>query len=393
MSFKNICLFLLGTMWIPIYFNACAPSNKASSDSGDGTNNGNSISCSTSVTAKGSREFGMDILVEPSAGGSYNSNLQNLQNFGGSFQTYHVNWNSIEGVGSGGSSGALADPYGSLAALDAVATATNTKVTLRIHPVDVPGKFVPSDLMNTRFNSATMSNRFTQMLQFVFTKLNPSHISHIVVGNEIDGYNPGSDVNFWYDYPVFLFNLKVWLTNNYPSLQLGFVSTMGGIVNNTVLMGSGGSLNARTLFSSWLNSVDLLGVTYYPMNSNFQMQANSLVASQFQSLDSFTSKPIHIEEVGYASSAQNGGSENLQSEFFCEVFKAWDQYPSKIRSLAILRMVDTTRTSAEQTAITYGLSGNENFIEFIRSLGIRSNSNTAKGSFSVIQSELEKRGF
>lgn len=56
-------------------------------------------------------------------------------------------------------------------------------------------------------------------------------------------------------------------------------------------------------------------------------------------------------------------------------------------------MVDKTRSDAESVATTYGLSGNEAFIEYIRSLRIKSSAGVEKSSFSIIQSELQKRGF
>ncbi len=161
-----------------------------------------------------------------------------------------------------------------------------------------------------------------------------------------------------------------------------------------MLANSGGQKSVDVLGDSgWAAAVDFVGVTYYPLTSQFEMKSNSLVSAIFQNLVNFTSKPIHLEEVGYSSSSTNGGSEYLQAEFFCEVFKAWDLHQARIPSLAILRMVDKTRADAESVAITYGLMGNEKFIEYIRTLGIRTNSNTSKQGYSTIQSELSKRGF
>lgn len=123
------------------------------------------------------------------------------------------------------------------------------------------------------------------------------------------------------------------------------------------------------------------------------MKPNSEVASLFQNLVGFTNKPIHIEEVGYSSSATTSGSDSLQAEFYCEVFKAWDTHAVKIPSLSILRMVDKTRADAETVATTYGLAGNENFIEYIRTLGLRTSPNQTKEAFTLIDSELQRRGF
>ncbi len=371
-----------------IFANSCTNSSGTATTPADST-----FTCQSTAVAKGSRTFGMDILDVP-VGGSYTENLSTLKSIGGSFQTLHLYWSQIEAAGSGATSGTFSDPYGALAALNALAVSDNVKVSLRIHPVDVPGKFVPSDLMNTRFNNANLKTRFRAMLTYVFTKISAANVTKLVVGNEVDGYNPGTDTNFWFtDYPDFLLDVNAWLVANHPTIKLGFVTTLDGVTNATKILPSSGNQKSIDVFTGWMGVVDLLGVTYYPLSTTFQMKANSNVATDFQNLMAFTSKPIHIEEVGYASSTTVLGSENLQSEFFCEVMKAWDTNSTHIPSLAILRMNNITRTSSEGIATTYGLTGNENFIEYIRTLGIRSEAGVAKPSFSILSSELKKRNF
>src|SRR3989344_5035662 len=384
-----IKLTLINFALVGILF-GCKPSTSNPAD----TDGSTVFSCDSTPIDKGTRQFGMDILDVPSVG-NYTDNLNHLKSLGGQFQTLHLNWSDIEGAGSGLTSGAFTDPFGALAALNALAISDGIKVTLRIHPVDVPGKFVPSDLTATRFNTATMKTRARAMLDYVFTQISPTHVTHLIIGNEIDGYDPGADTNFWDDYPDFLFDLNAYLQTTHPTVKLGFVITASGATDYTKVLPSSGGRLAPDVFddTGWAAVVDLVGITYYPLDSSFQVKANSLVSTLFQSLVSFTAKPIHIEEVGFPSSTTTLGSENLQAEFYCEVFKAWDTHASRIPSLSILRMIDKSRSDAETVASTYGLSGNENFIEYIRSLGIRTNSNQSKHGFTIIQSELQKRGF
>lgn len=350
------------------------------------------FTCVSTPVAKGSRQFGMDILDVPAVG-SYNDSLANLKALGGQFQTLHLAWNQIEGAGSGTTSGAFTDPSNALASLNALAVSQGVKVTLRIHPVDLPGKYVPSDLTAMRFNHATMKTRAKAMLNYVFTKISPANVTHLILGNEIDGYNPGADTNFWNDYADFLFEMNVHMVNNFPAVKIGFVITTRGATDSTFILPSSGNQKAVDIFGAWMGTVDLLGVTYYPLSPSYTMKPNSEVATVFQKLVAFTTKPIHIEEVGFSSSSTSSGSESLQAEFFCEVLKSWDTYASKIPSLSVLRMVDKTRADSESVATTYGLTGNENFIEYIRTLGLRTSTNQAKESFTLLDTELEKRGF
>jgi hypothetical protein len=386
MEKKYFVIGFLSSLLCVVFFNACS---STSSDSPPQQTE--SYACDSVPVAKGGRTFGMDILNTPTANGNFDSNIADLQSLKGSFQTLHLNWNQIEAAGSGSTSGVFSDPNGALQAMNTYANSTGIKVTLRIHPVDVPGKFVPSDLLNERFNTADMQTRFRNMLSFVFTKISTANVTRVVVGNEVDAYNPGADSNFWYDYPTFLFNLNSWLGTNY-SLDLGFAATLNGIITNAILSNSGGQ-TTQAILAGWISVSDFLGITYYGIDSNFQVKPNSAVAGNFENLVAFTNAIIHIEEVGYPSGAQGLGSEDLQSEFFCEVFKAWDRFPTQILSLAALRMVDIPRSEAETKATEYTLTGNENFIEYLRTLGIKSVDNQAKPAFNIIKSELLKRGF
>lgn len=364
---------------------------KSSSGGSGGTQSPTAYTCNSSPVAKGSRVFGMDILDVPT-GGSYNDSLAALKSIGGTFQSLHLYWNQIEGAGSGTTSGTFTDPYGALAAMNAIAVSDGVKLTLRIHPVDLPGKYVPSDLSSTRFNSATLKTRARAMIDYVFTKVNKANVNQVFIGNEIDGYDPGSDTDFWLDYPDFLSDIRTHINTNY-SLPVGFVTTLVGVTDSTKTLPPAGAWNSVAVFTAWMSAVDTIGITYYPLTTTFQMKANSGVATDFQNLAAFTSKPIHIEEVGYSSSSTTAGSEYLQSEFFCEVFKAWDTHSTKIQSLAVLRMIDKTRADSESIATTYGVGGNENFIEYIRTLGLKSNTSVSKPAFTLIESELDKRGF
>jgi hypothetical protein len=136
--------------------------------------------------------------------------------------------------------------------------------------------------------------------------------------------------------------MNAYVSTAYPTVQVGFVITSRAATDPTLVLSNSGGLRAVDVFSS---------------------------------------------------SAATLGSVNLQSEFYCEVFKAWDTHSTRIPSLAILRMVDKTRTDAQNVATVYGLPGNEAFIEYIRTLGIQTQDGTAKSTFNMVRSELQKRGF
>ena len=333
--------------------------------------------CEYTPVDKGSRRFGMDIL-----NGTYSSNLSQLQNLGGSFNTFPVEWTALEPTPNN-----LVDPGNALASFNSIANSTGVKLSLVIRPVDTTGKTVPSDLVNTRFNDSAMINRFIAVIDFVLTRVGQTNLVNIMVGNEINDYHPGTDTNFWADYGAFLYQLRLHVNSQYPGLKLGFVGTLYGFTDATKLTPDG--LNAQTVLTSIANAVEVVGVTYYPINPDFSVKSVSVVSTDIQNLVNIipSSASIHIQEAGYPTSATNNSSENLQSQFFCELLHAWDTHATRISQLAVLRMNDITRAEAVTMASNYG-SSSEAFIEYLRSLGV-----FQKQGFELLDEELGKRNF
>ncbi len=326
---------------------------------------------------------------------TYYDNLDTLTALKGGFQTLHLMWSDIEGTGSGTTSGPFTDPYGALALFDSIAANQGIKLSLTIRPIDATGKTVPADLSNIRFHESgfVMSTRFKKMLDFVFTKINPNHLTGLFIGNEIDNYNPGSDSNFWTDYGAFLDAVHYFILNTtptYSNLKIGFTATHPGLVDTTKLLAGGA--NSTAVMLAYSEHVDIVGVTYYPLNPDFTVQPPSAVHSDFQNLVNKYANPIHVQEVGYPTATVNNSNEDTQAQFFCELFHTWDTFKTRIPNISVLRLNDSSRAEAEEMAIPYGLAS-EGFIEYLRTLGVISYSAIDKPSFHLIKSELQKRSF
>lgn len=370
-----------------IAFQAC--SKKTEPSGIDSAGDESVYTCTSQATEKGSRRFGMDILNQYS-GGSYATDFQTLKSIGGSYQILHLTWSSLEGAGSGITSGSFTDPSNALQTFSNLANSDGIKLALTIRPIDATGKTVPSDLSSTRFSAANMKTRFKALIDYIITRIPQANLVSIMIGNEIDDYNPGSDTNFWFDYGDFLSEIRSFVNTNYSGLPIGFTATFGGISDTSKTLAFG--FNSVAVMQTYANLVDAVGVTYYPMNTSFTPHEPTLVAGDFAQMISFTAKPIHIQEIGYASSSVNSSSEYQQAYFFCEVFKAWDANLSRIPNMAALRLNDVSKTAAESLAGPYGITA-EAFIEFLRTLGVRTETGNLKQSFSIIKTELQKRSF
>ncbi len=331
-----------------------------------------------SVVPKGDRKVGMDIL-DMNENNDFDQNVAIAKDMGIEFLPMHFDWNFIES-----SPGTYEDPYSFLELISLYASQNDFKLNLTLRPIDIPGKMVPSDLFEIRFNDPQMINRLEQLIDFIFTIVDPDLVMNFQIGNEIDGYDTSNEpATFWDDYGIFLQEITAYFHTNYPGIKTGFTATYDGLTENP----------AR--YNILLQNVDVLGVTYYPHENGFNVKNPDCPFNDLANLVShYDTKPIYMQEIGYQTSSVNNSSEYKQAEFYCNLFKAWDQHATQIETLSILRLNDLSMQDAEESAGAYGLN-NEDFIEYLRTLGIRTyeNEGANKQAFDVIKTSMEVHGW
>lgn len=332
---------------------------------------------------RGTRLCGLD-FVDLAEGGSYDANLAIATNLGVDCTTLHIPWTLIEtNSGSGTNSGVLTDPYdNALAAYDMLCTATGLKLALTLRPVDLTGKTVPDDLATLRFSDPVLITRFCKMVDFVFARIDWRHLTSLQLGNEIDFYDPGTDTDFWDDYPLFLAAVNAYLTNTRPGLKTGFTITYEGA------MGVQGDR-----WRQWAAVTGRIGVTYYPNQAGFQVKEPSAVAGEISALcTAYPGVDIYLQEAGYQTSAVCGSSPQQQADFISALFAAWDSHAGRIPVLCLTRLYDYSPEHATNIAGGYGI-GDFAFIEYLRTLGLAAYDGTAKPGLAVLSNELRTRGW
>lgn len=341
-----------------------------------------SLTCGGTPVPRGSRLLGMDFLDTPEVGG-FDVNTVKAREAGAQFISLPVAWSAIEATPS-----QFSDPGNVLQTIRGYLATTGFKLSLTLRPIDVTGKTVPSDLSRRRFNDPQVAARFTAMLDWVFTQVDYRTLTSLQVGNEIDGYDTISEhPDFWSDYGAFLFAVNTHVKQRYPGLRIGFTATLPGLTS--------GPLADAGVFTALLGAVDVLGVTYYPLNPDFTMRPVSSVQTDLATLvQRYPTATIFIQEAGYASAAANASDDLQQAAFFCELFKAWDTHSARIGLVSLLRLHDLSRAKAVQAAGPYGLSS-EQFIEYLRSLGVRTfgGGGQDKAAYFMIVNEATKRGW
>ncbi len=363
--FVVILTSLLG-LWCSLFLNSEAPTT--------------TIKCPDPFVNKGNRLIGMDIL-NPANNETFMDGFNRAKKFGIEFTALHVPWTEIEKTPN-----VFTDPDTAFYHFNIFCSETKIKLSLTIRPIDLTGKTVPSDLVNTRFNSLEMKNRFKSLIDFICSLISPSNLTSIQIGNEIDGYDISKEnPEFWDDYTEFLKDIHTYVGEKYPTLKIGFTCTLYGLLSKRY--------KNSNIFESMSKSVDIVGITYYPINDDFTVKEPSVVYDDFKNItDKFPNKTIYIQEIGYPTSKICNSSDDKQAQFICDLFQAWDTHLNNIKLLNFVRLNDVSDSEAKDLAGPYGINNNE-FIEYLRTLGFSSYSGKNKGAFLLTIEQATLRGW
>ena len=188
---------------------------------------------------------------------------------------------------------------------------------LVVKTIDTNRKTIPSDLMSKSFDDPVVINRFINLLDELALIESTERISHILIGNEVDGYltsNPASLNGFssFYEQSVNHIHQKL------PWVKVGTIITFNSLSTNPIV------------FNTLKPYSDFICYTYYPTdasNPNWQMRAPTEVTSDMRFMaNKAGDKPFAFTEIGYPSSTSNNSSESLQKKFIENMFESLRPY-------------------------------------------------------------------
>lgn len=267
--------------------------------------------------------------------------------------------------------------------------ATGVQVELQIAPTNTGVKEVPSELMNRPFDDPEMIDRFKVMLDTVFARIPNVSLAALNIGNESD-INFGSEQSQYTTFKVFLDEVSQHAKDLYfnlhgTELKVGTTFTHHGLVEEAT----------ADLCASVNQGLDIVSVTYYPLNSDFTMKPPSAVAGDFEALVARypnEEQGIYFVECGYASSPLCNSSETQQADFWSEVFTAWDVFQENIHYLTVFKSTDWSQDMVDDLSLYYNLD-DPIFMEYLRTLGLRTweGNGSSKEAYHRVLCELEAR--
>ncbi|MEP7319031.1 MAG: hypothetical protein ABI921_09825 [Panacibacter sp.] len=183
--------------------------------------------------------------------------------------------------------------------------------------IDTQRKTVPSDLSALSFDDPAVISRFKSLIDNLSELPSISRVSHILIGNEVDGYlsaNPAALSAFSTFYKASIAHIHTKM----PQVKVGTIITFNSLTDHP------------EIFNTLTPSSDFICYTYYPTdntNPNWEMRPpTDAIADIALMAQKAGDKPFAFTEIGYSSSIENNSSETLQKQFVENMFDALQPY-------------------------------------------------------------------
>jgi hypothetical protein len=374
----------------------------------DETGNGSDDS---GAVPKGDRV--LEIHVSEPADGDFAGAFNLAQTIGMQSASLAVDWNAID-IGTDNSTAPPSPIYADDPDTDFLAIAnscypnTNTKVSLLLRSITTLTKMAPPGFEDVPFDDPAMVERFNAFLDYVFSRIPDIEITALAIGSEVDLYllDPILQQEYLSFYEQVSDYARTAYTNLYPAKAL---------LNVAVEVTRKGLLDPNTsAYYRQLNAFsDVIGVSYYPLEDGL-VQDPSVVPQHFSDLLAlYPDKNLHFFQLGYPSgyyataaypeyAADDvtpviGSSATLQSDFIEAVFDTWDDHADRIDLIGFTWMHDETQADVAAIAADPAFGGLDDppadFVEFLRTLGLRTDTAADKPAWTTLANEAAARGW
>eukprot|EP01084_Bolivina_argentea_P065906 120149_1 len=251
---------------------------------------------------------------------------------------------------------------------------------------------IPNDLINNNmlsngmlFNSTTFLNRYFAVLNDAIPKIIENRGFYVVLANEFNGYSNLFNVPGYAESFVDFVEKSmeyIHITLGYNDLAVGVTVMHNGLID----------LVGQLWYDRLMNVVDIMSVTYYPLQSNFNVEDPFIVEQGFQEiLNNIPSNmAIVLQEFGYPSGylndPNNDSSQQKQAAFYRNMFHQFlttDAVNSRLRVASVFKMVDWSSSACNGYGSYYGIS-DDAFLEYLCSLGLYTYEGVEKEAYQVV---------
>jgi hypothetical protein len=252
-------------------------------------------------------------------------------------------------------------------------------VLLSVPTIDTVEKMFPADLMSLAMDDAQVVARLNSLFDDILA-FSGAELTHLVIGNEVNIYLGPRPATDWTQYTNLITAAANHLEAARPAIEVGISVSYGGLPD--------------TRFAALTAATDVRYVTYYFIGNEFGgSPATNLDADFAKMLDYAGDQPLVLKELGYPTGPATGGSDAGQREFITKAFEVWDDHAARVPLVMFSMMFDRSRTYCEETAAYYGFPGDEAFIQFLCTLGLRTFEDLPKPAWTELAAQSSVRGF
>ena len=253
----------------------------------------------------------------------------------------------------------------------------NIKIGLSIGAIDMVSDRRPKDLLDLPINSEIVINRYNNMIKQVLSRMPDIDILYVSVSNEISSHFK-TEQDFE-NYSIFEKQTSKFIRGINPNTLTGTKNMFSALTGPQKDILAEVNKNKKYIF-----------VNYYPLKPDFSFKTPSVIHQDIQTLkQQYPNTKIYFTEIGYASGT-NIASEQLQSLFFQEMFIAWDNNKDLIPLMNIDWLLDKEPQALDNSRKLFG-NVNNNFYEYLATLGLANKDGSKKPAYYTIQKEVSKR--
>jgi hypothetical protein len=353
----------------------------------------------------------LEVQVSEPANGDFAGAFNLAQTIGTEAASLSLDWSAID-IGTDMTTGAPVyanDPATDfLSIVNGCYPNSGTQLSLMLRPITTLVRKVPPGFENTAWDDPAMIDRFNQFLDHVLAKIPDIEISALAIGSEVDLHFADSVTEQQYItfFEATADHARMRYAQLYPlkaPLPVAVEVTHKGLLSAT-----------KSAYYQQLNSSsDVIGVSYYPMEGGL-VQDPVVVAQDFADLVAlYPGKNLHFFQLGYPSGYYStaaypeygagnvtpsiNSSGDLQAQFIDAVFAAWDTHATRINQIGFTWMHDETEADVAATVADPAFGGTTtpppDFVEFLRTLGLRTDNEVDKPAWTALSQQVAARGW
>jgi hypothetical protein len=243
--------------------------------------------------------------------------------------------------------------------------------------IDMATRNVPPDFQSVPWTDPNLQAQVLQLVSTIAAQFN-GQVAWFQFGSEVDTYfqTHPDEVN---DFLQLYLKVRTLLQQIAPGMRISVNFKFAALSD----------LNGY--LKPLYDSSDLLVLTYGPYGNNFIVSSPSVPAADILAMAQRAgSRKLFLQEIAYPSSSANGSSQQMQADFYTNVFAALRASRAQIAAASIFEFADVGPLTGGQLAAQLGMSQYGAFVSLIEGLGLFDSSAQPKQSWSVFTAETKR---